>query len=135
MASTALPINDNSARRPTLVKAVSGAPEHRSPAPARARTGNGAALLPSADILEQRIAEELALVERQLEYLMSVLLQEPAFRLRYSSFQSAIEAMRRNVGEIGRILGSEDKDAAVDRLAGPELKGRLRRTAIISILD
>jgi hypothetical protein len=133
MASSAISINDETARRPAVARAISAEVEPSGPAHAEAE--KAAPLPPSNGILEQRIAEELALVERQLEYLMSVLLQEPAFRLRYASFQPAIEAMRRNVGEIGRIVGSADKDAAVDRLAGPELKGRLRRTAIFSILD
>jgi hypothetical protein len=87
----------------------------------------------SDDLLDQRIAEELALVVRQLERLGEVLVGDPILLHRHPQQLQSIDLMQQVLGHLGRIVGARDRDLAVDRVTLVELKSRLKRTALRSI--
>jgi len=87
----------------------------------------------SADLLDQRIAEELDLVVRKLEQLGEVLIGDPILIHRHAQQLQSIDLMQQILGHLGRLVAAADKEMAVDRITLVELKARLRRTALRSI--
>lgn len=87
----------------------------------------------SHDLLDQRIAEELELVVRQLELLGDVLISDPILLHRHPQQLQSIDLMQQVLGHLGRVVAARDRAMAVDRVTLVELKARLRRTALRSI--
>jgi hypothetical protein len=87
----------------------------------------------SDDLLDERVAEELDLVVRQLEHLGDVLAGDPILLNRYATQMQSIDLMQQVLGHLSRVVASADKDMAVDRVTLTELKGRLKRSALRSI--
>jgi hypothetical protein len=84
----------------------------------------------SGHVLEERIAEELDLVIRQLEQMGSVLSDDPILIRRHAAQLQAIDLMQQVLGHLGRVIASADKPMAVERITLTELKARLKRKAI-----
>lgn len=84
----------------------------------------------SDSVLEQRVAEELELVIRQLEHLGDILAADPILLRRHAPQLQSIDLMQQVLGHLGRVVGARDKTMAVDRISLTELKGRLKRRAL-----
>lgn len=89
----------------------------------------------SGHVLEERIAEELDLIIRQLEQIGSVLSDDPILLHRHAAQLQSIDLMQQVLGHLGRVIASADKPMAVDRISLTELKARLKRKALRSIAD
>lgn len=87
----------------------------------------------SDNLLDERIAEELDLVVRQLELLGDVLSSDPILLHRHTTQMQSIDLMQQVLGHLSKIVAAGDKSMAVDRVTLTELKGRLRRTALRSV--
>src|ERR1044072_3542306 len=75
----------------------------------------------SADLLDQRIAEELDLVVRKLEQLGEVLIGDPILIHRHAQQLQSIDLMQQILGHLGRLVAAADKEMAVDRITLVEL--------------
>ena len=93
--------------------------------------------LPAAsdDLLEQRIAEELEMVVRQLEQLGGRLAADPILLTRHATQLQSIDLMKQIIGHLARLVASADREAALDRVTLTELKGRLTRKALRALGD
>jgi hypothetical protein len=87
----------------------------------------------SDDLLDQRIAEELELVVRQLEQLGETLVGDPILLHRHAQQLQSLDLIQQVLGHLGRVVAAGDKAMAVDRITLVALKARLRRTALRSI--
>jgi hypothetical protein len=87
----------------------------------------------SNDLLDQRIAEELELVIRQLEQLGDVLVGDPILLRRHAQQLQSVDLMQQVLGHLGRVVAAGDRAMAVDRITLVELKARLQRTALRSL--
>ena len=87
----------------------------------------------SDDVLDQRMAEELALVVRQLEQLGGMLAADPILLHRHAVQLQSIDLIKQVLGHLGRIAGAGDKAAAVEAVTLSELKARLKRQPLRSI--
>ena len=81
-------------------------------------------------VLEQRIAEELELVVRQLEQLGDILAGDPILLHRHAPQLQSIDLMQQMLGHLGRVIAARDKTMAVDRISLTELRARLKRKAL-----
>ncbi len=89
----------------------------------------------SEDPLDQRIAEELDYVVRQLDQLGNMLASDPILLHRHAAQLQSIDLIQQVLGHLGRIVVSADKEAAVERVTLTELKGRLKRAPLRSLTD
>jgi len=89
----------------------------------------------SDDLLDQRIAEELELIVRQLELLGGTLAADPILLNRHVTQLQSIDLMKQVIGHLGRLIASADRAAALDRITLTELKGRLTRKPIRGLGD
>ena len=87
----------------------------------------------SAELLDQRIAEELELVSRHLEQLGEMLIADPILLRRHALQLQSLDLMQQVLGHLGRVVSARDKALAVERVTLVELKGRLQRRALRSI--
>lgn len=87
----------------------------------------------SDSVLDQRLAEELEFVIRQLEQLGDVLAADPVLLRRHAAQLQSIDLMQQVLGHLGRVVGARDKTMAVDRITLTELKARLKRKALRAI--
>jgi hypothetical protein len=87
------------------------------------------------DLLDERIAEELDLVVRQLEHLGDVLAGDPILLHRHAMQMQSIDLMQQVLGHLSRIVASGDKSMAIDRVTLTELKARLRRSSLRPIAN
>lgn len=85
--------------------------------------------------LDQRIAEELELVARQLEQLGGWFAADPILLNRYSAQLQSIDLMKQVLGHLGRLIGAADRELALERISLKELQARLRRKPLRSIVD
>lgn len=87
----------------------------------------------SDDVLDQRVAEELELVIRQLERLGDVLVADPILVHRHALQLQSLDLIQQTLGHLGRVVGARDRELAVDRITLVELKARLKRKALRAI--
>ena len=87
----------------------------------------------SDDLLDQRLAEELDLVIRQLEQLGDVLIADPILLQRHAQQLQSLDLIQQVLGHLGRVIGARDRAMAVDRVTLVALKARLKRTALRGI--
>ena len=85
--------------------------------------------------LDARIAEELALVVRQLEHVGNMLAGDPILLHRYATQLQSIDLMQQVLGHLGRVVSAADREAAVERVTLTELKGRLKRAPLRAFND
>ena len=90
---------------------------------------------PSDHVLDKRIAEELDLVIRQLAQIGDILSDGPILVCRHVAQLQSIGLVQQVLGHRRRVVASADKSMAVDRVTLSELKARLKRKALRSIVD
>jgi hypothetical protein len=90
---------------------------------------------PTDNVLDERIAEELALVIRQLGQVGDLLADDPILLNRHAAQLQSLDLMQQVLGHLGRVVASADKSMAVDNITLSELKARLKRKALRPIAD
>jgi hypothetical protein len=112
------------------LKAESSEPAKRplfKPAPPR--------LAASRDEMDHRVAEELGTIQRRLEQLGDVLAKEPLLLNRYGTHLQSIDLVMQQLGHLAKVVSSEDKAAAAEQVTLQDLRQRLGRRPIRSILS
>ena len=89
----------------------------------------------SGSVLDQRVAEELEMVIRQLEQLGDILATDPILLHRHAAQLQSIDLMQQVLGHLGRVIDAGDRTMAVDRITLTELQARLKRKALRAIAD
>jgi len=92
-------------------------------------------LEPSSDLLDQRLAEELGFVARTLEHLGAVLSEDPILLRRYGLQLQSIDLVKQVLTNVGRIVATRDRAAAVEQVSLRDLKARLKRKQLRSLTD
>ena len=82
---------------------------------------------PSKDPLDHRLAEELETVRRRLDLLGGTLVGDPILLHRHGLQLQSIDQMSQLLGHLARVIGSEQKEMAVEQVTLRELRGRLQR--------
>lgn len=82
---------------------------------------------PDDQTLEGRIAEEMEHVQRILEVLGEALATDPLVLNRHSAALQQVDLASQLLGQLAKVVGAEDKDAAVAAVAMTELRARLTR--------
>lgn len=85
-------------------------------------------LVPSQDLLDQRMQEELASTRRMVEALGDELANDPILLMRYQHQLQSIDLMAQTLGHLACVIGSADRAEAIDRIGMASLKARLTRT-------
>lgn len=105
----------------------SGRPDLFRPPPPR--------LAPSRSQLDLRLAEELDFIRRRLDLIGGLITEDPVLLRRHATSLQDIDLINQTLGHLGKVIAAEDKDAAAERISLAELKGRLLRKPIASIVS
>ncbi len=89
-----------------------------------------AALIPTHDPLQLRLAEELEYVRRMLDQMGDILAADPLVVSRHMTALQTIDIGGQILGHVANVTRSSDPAGAVDRIGMCELKGRLTRSKI-----
>ncbi len=84
----------------------------------------------SESLLDERIAEEMELIVRQLGQVGDLLSDDPILLHRHAAQLQSIDLMQQVLSHLGRIVASGDKEMAVDQITLSELKTRLTRRSL-----
>ncbi len=93
-----------------------------------------ATLAASESLLDRRLAEELEFLRRRLEAIGAIVSNDPVLLVRYSAAIQDIDLMSQTLGHLSKVVEAQDKQAAAERISLGELKARLTRKAVISIV-
>jgi hypothetical protein len=88
------------------------------------------ALVPTADVLQLRLAEEIEYTRRLLEQMGEALSGDGFLVARHMVSLQAIDVVGQILGHVANVVRSSDPKGAVDRIGMCDLKGRLQRTKI-----
>ena len=92
--------------------------------------GSRGDMLPAADSLNRRLAEEIAYARRMLTVAANELARDPTMVTRHASALRSFDNVSQMLGHLADVLGSNDPDGAVDRVAMADLKARLKRRSL-----
>jgi hypothetical protein len=84
-------------------------------------------LEPTEDLLEARLAEELAYAQRMLEALGDTLTGDPLVLQRHHTALQTFDILGQMLGHLAKVIGTSEKAAAIDRIGMQDLRGRLTR--------
>jgi hypothetical protein len=85
---------------------------------------------PSKDLLDQRIAEELACIGRRLELLGGTLSGDPILLHRHAAQLQSIDLINQMLGHLARVIATEERAKAIALITLTELKARLQRKSL-----
>lgn len=85
------------------------------------------ALVPTADPLRLRLAEELEYARRMLRVMGDELATEPGVVTRHGRALQSVDITGQMIGHIAAVIRSSDPAGAVERIGMSELKARLTR--------
>lgn len=86
---------------------------------------------PSDDVLDNRLAEELAFARRTLESMGEILCDDPILLSRHQVTLQSVDLLSQIIGHIASVVGAADREDAVSRIGMVELRNRLNRDRII----
>lgn len=89
-----------------------------------------AALTPTDDPLQLRLAEELEYVRRMLDQMGDTLSADPMVVSRHMTSLQTVDIVGQILGHVANVTRSSDPGGAVDRIGMCELKARLTRSKI-----
>ncbi len=87
----------------------------------------GTPVTPSDDILNARLAEELAYARRTLEAMGETLCDDPILLSRHQITLQSVDLLAQILGHIASVVGAADREEAVARIGMVELRNRLNR--------
>jgi hypothetical protein len=88
------------------------------------------ALVPTGDVLQLRLAEEIEYTRRLLDQMGDALSADTLVVGRHVASLQAIDVVGQLLGHIASVVRSSDPKGAVERIGMDDLKGRLQRTKI-----
>jgi hypothetical protein len=126
---TVAPLGDNAQARADAIQAAYRAePAKRSirrdPPPL------SAAQVPTDDLLQLRLAEELEYARRMLDQMGDSLAADMALLARHGVALQTVDICGQILGHIRDVIRSSDPEGAVERIGMSELKARLKRHSI-----
>ncbi|MEO6433836.1 MAG: hypothetical protein ABIO29_07670 [Sphingomicrobium sp.] len=89
-----------------------------------------AALTPTNDELNLRLAEELEYARRLLDIMGDALSNDPSILMRHAVPLQSVDIVGQMLGYIARVIRSSDPAGAVNGFGMCELKARLQRTNV-----
>lgn len=84
----------------------------------------------SQDVLEERVAEEIELIVRQLGQVGDVLSDDPILLQRHSAQLQLIDIVQQKMRHLASVIASSEKAMAVERITLVNLKKRLTRVPL-----
>jgi hypothetical protein len=84
-------------------------------------------LLPTEDIVETRLAEEIEYARRLLDAVSDRLIADPFILARHETTLQSFDIVGQLLGHLAKVTGSKDKAEAIDRIGMQELRARLLR--------
>lgn len=81
-------------------------------------------------LADERLGEEMETLCRGIELASASLKEDPVLRYRHGQILRLLDRTGRTLRELARVASAEDRDAAIDRIALPELQARMRRAAL-----
>jgi hypothetical protein len=84
---------------------------------------------PTSDLIEARLAEEIEYAQRLLEAVGDRFIADPLILQRHQSTMQSFDIIGQLLGHLAKVVGSNDKPAAIDRIGMQELRARLKRPA------
>jgi hypothetical protein len=84
----------------------------------------------SDDVLDNRLAEELAFARRTLESMGEILCDDPILLSRHQVTLQSVDLLSQIIGHIASVVGAADREDAVSRIGMVELRNRLNRDRI-----
>lgn len=85
------------------------------------------ALVPTDDVLNLRLAEELEFARRLLDQMGDALSADPQVVGRHITSLQSVDIVGQILGHIANVIRSSDPEGAVERIGMGDLKGRLKR--------
>ncbi|MEP7131248.1 MAG: hypothetical protein ABI770_08985 [Sphingomicrobium sp.] len=89
------------------------------------------AQVPTDDLLQLRLAEELEYARRMIETMGDTLSADPTLIMRHMVALQSVDVAAQILGHIAKVIRSSDPEGAVDLIGMSELKGRLKRAGSI----
>ena len=89
----------------------------------------------SDDVVDQRVAEELAALCRKLESIGTVLTADPILRSRHGLQVQEISGANRLLSALADVVAAADKQSAISALSAGDLRARLERKPMRALLD
>src|SRR5205085_9773168 len=88
-----------------------------------------APLIPTRDLVDARLAEEIEYAQRLLEAVGDRFVSDPVILQRHQTTMQSFDIIGQLLGHLAKVLGSDDKVEAIDRIGMQELRARLKRPA------
>lgn len=88
----------------------------------------------SGSALDERLAEELEFLRRRISALGGALASDPVLVARNIAQLQDIDLIAQTLGHLATIVAAADKGAAADRVSLAELRARLQRKPLMSIV-
>ncbi len=85
----------------------------------------------SDNVLDNRLAEELAFARRTLEAMGDTLCDDPIFLARHQVTLQSVDLLSQIIGHIASIIAASDREEAVARVGMVELRNRLNRDRLV----
>lgn len=123
----------NLSYHPTALAALDEDDSPTPIAPLRSRIARAARppLVPSDNPIDERLCEEIETLRRYVETAAYLLGQDAGIRYRYRTEIDNLRHVERMLGQIAPLVAAADRIEAADRVADPELKGRLQRKPLV----
>jgi hypothetical protein len=84
-------------------------------------------LEPTTSLIDARLAEEIAYAQRMLEALGDRLGSDSLVLQRHHAALQTFDILGQMLGHLAKVIGAQDKSAAVERIGMQDLKARLAR--------
>jgi hypothetical protein len=84
-------------------------------------------LQPTEDLLESRLAEEIDYARRMLEVVGDRFVSDSIVLQRHQTTMQSFDIIGQLLGHLVKVIGSQDKDEAINRIGMQELRARLLR--------
>ncbi len=91
------------------------------------RNATTSAFVPSDNLVDTRLAEELAFARRTLEAMGDTLCDDPILLSRHQVTLQSVDLLAQVLGHIASVIGSADRGGAIARIGMVELRNRLTR--------
>jgi hypothetical protein len=124
-----LPVNDAQARCDAIQAEFRAAqPQRRSirrdPPP------GPPPLVPTDDVLLNRLADELLYARRMVEHMGDTLSNDPAVIARHMVALQTVDVVGQMLGHIAKVIATSNREEAVAQLGMADLKARLTRKSL-----
>ncbi len=86
--------------------------------------------VPTDDVLNLRLAEELEYARRMLDLMGDALTADPSMLVRHGVALQSVDVVGQIIGYIAAAVRSSDPAGAVEHIGMADLRGRLTRTSI-----